>query len=132
MEARRDPALPYVMIFGPLKSGKSTLMNAIAAAYVSEVSSLPAYPSGSRRSAWGADSEKSPLARSWVWTPSTDSTSAPAASTRRLQPGSTTVVPCDSVTSAGPSSRAPGRNSARRNTGSSTTVWVGPRCYPRS
>ena len=34
----------YVLIFGPLKSGKSTLMNAIAAAYVSEVSSLPAYP----------------------------------------------------------------------------------------
>jgi ribosome biogenesis GTPase A len=33
-----------VLIFGPLKSGKSTLMNAIAAAYVSEVSSLPAYP----------------------------------------------------------------------------------------
>ena len=34
----------YVLIFGPLKSGKSTLMNAIAASYVSEVSSLPAYP----------------------------------------------------------------------------------------
>lgn len=34
----------YVLIFGPLKSGKSTLMNAIAGAYVSEVSSLPAYP----------------------------------------------------------------------------------------
>ena len=34
----------YVLIFGPLKSGKSTLMNAIAATYVSEVSSLPAYP----------------------------------------------------------------------------------------
>jgi len=34
----------YVLIFGPLKSGKSTLMNALAAAYVSEVSSLPAYP----------------------------------------------------------------------------------------
>ncbi len=34
----------YVLIFGPLKSGKSTLMNAIAAGYVSEVSSLPAYP----------------------------------------------------------------------------------------
>jgi len=34
----------FVLIFGPLKSGKSTLMNAIAAAYVSEVSSLPAYP----------------------------------------------------------------------------------------
>lgn len=34
----------YVLIFGPLKSGKSTLMNAISASYVSEVSSLPAYP----------------------------------------------------------------------------------------
>ncbi|MEM7261081.1 MAG: GTPase domain-containing protein [Planctomycetota bacterium] len=34
----------YVLIFGPLKSGKSTLMNAITAAYVSEVTSLPAYP----------------------------------------------------------------------------------------
>lgn len=34
----------YLIIFGPLKSGKSTLMNAIAGAYVSEVSSLPAYP----------------------------------------------------------------------------------------
>lgn len=34
----------YLLIFGPLKSGKSTLMNAISAAYVSEVSSLPAYP----------------------------------------------------------------------------------------
>lgn len=34
----------YLVIFGPLKSGKSTLMNAISGAYVSEVSSLPAYP----------------------------------------------------------------------------------------
>ena len=34
----------YVLIFGPLKSGKSTLMNAMCAAYVSEVTSLPAYP----------------------------------------------------------------------------------------
>ena len=34
----------YVLIFGPLKSGKSTMMNAIAGSYVSEVSSLPAYP----------------------------------------------------------------------------------------
>ena len=34
----------YVLIFGPLKSGKSTLMNAISGSYVSEVSSLPAYP----------------------------------------------------------------------------------------
>ncbi len=34
----------YVLIFGPLKSGKSTLMNSLAAAYVSEVTTLPAYP----------------------------------------------------------------------------------------
>jgi len=34
----------YVIIFGPLKSGKSTLMNALSAAYVSEVTTLPAYP----------------------------------------------------------------------------------------
>jgi hypothetical protein len=34
----------YVLIFGPLKSGKSTLMNAISATYVSEVTTLPAYP----------------------------------------------------------------------------------------
>ena len=34
----------YVLLFGPLKSGKSTLMNALAGSYVSEVSSLPAYP----------------------------------------------------------------------------------------
>ncbi len=34
----------YVLIFGPLKSGKSTLMNGIAATYVSEVTALPAYP----------------------------------------------------------------------------------------
>lgn len=34
----------YLVIFGPLKSGKSTLMNAISGAYVSEVTSLPAYP----------------------------------------------------------------------------------------
>ncbi|MEM0965957.1 MAG: dynamin family protein [Verrucomicrobiota bacterium] len=34
----------YLLIFGPLKSGKSTLMNAISGFYVSEVSSLPAYP----------------------------------------------------------------------------------------
>ncbi len=34
----------YVLIFGPLKSGKSTLMNAICASYVSEVTALPAYP----------------------------------------------------------------------------------------
>ena len=34
----------YVLLFGPLKSGKSTLLNAISAGYVSEVTSLPAYP----------------------------------------------------------------------------------------
>jgi hypothetical protein len=34
----------YLLIFGPLKSGKSTLMNAVSGAYVSEVTSLPAYP----------------------------------------------------------------------------------------
>ncbi|HUS90603.1 MAG TPA: dynamin family protein [Phycisphaerae bacterium] len=34
----------YVLIFGPLKSGKSTFMNAVCSAYVSEVTSLPAYP----------------------------------------------------------------------------------------
>ena len=34
----------YVLIFGPLKSGKSTFMNAMCAEYVSEVTSLPAYP----------------------------------------------------------------------------------------
>ncbi|HEX8296544.1 MAG TPA: dynamin family protein [Chthoniobacteraceae bacterium] len=34
----------YLLIFGPLKSGKSTLMNAISGSYVSEVSSLPGYP----------------------------------------------------------------------------------------
>jgi GTPase SAR1 family protein len=34
----------YVLIFGPLKSGKSTFMNAICAKYVSEVTCLPAYP----------------------------------------------------------------------------------------
>jgi len=34
----------YLLIFGPLKSGKSTLMNAISGTYVSEVSCLPTYP----------------------------------------------------------------------------------------
>jgi GTPase SAR1 family protein len=34
----------YVLIFGPLKSGKSTFMNALSSSYVSEVTSLPAYP----------------------------------------------------------------------------------------
>jgi len=34
----------YVLIFGPLKSGRSTLMNALAGTYVSEVTSLPDYP----------------------------------------------------------------------------------------
>ncbi len=36
--------LGYLLIFGPLKSGKSTLMNAISEDYVSEVTSLPGYP----------------------------------------------------------------------------------------
>ncbi len=34
----------FVIIFGPLKSGKSTLMNAMTGEYVSEVTALPAYP----------------------------------------------------------------------------------------
>ncbi len=34
----------YVLIFGPLKSGKSTFMNALCGSYVSQVTSLPAYP----------------------------------------------------------------------------------------
>src|SRR3954447_10867638 len=34
----------YLLIFGPLKSGKSTLVNALSGAYVSEVTSLPGYP----------------------------------------------------------------------------------------
>ncbi|HOD80556.1 MAG: Dynamin family protein [Planctomycetes bacterium ADurb.Bin126] len=34
----------YVLIFGPLKSGKSTFMNSLCSTYVSEVTSLPAYP----------------------------------------------------------------------------------------
>ena len=34
----------YLIIFGPLKSGKSTLMNAISGEYVSEVTAMPAYP----------------------------------------------------------------------------------------
>ncbi|MFP4204060.1 MAG: GTPase domain-containing protein [Opitutales bacterium] len=41
---KADQQHTYLVIFGPLKSGKSTLMNAISGAYVSEVSSLPAYP----------------------------------------------------------------------------------------
>lgn len=39
-----DSQQAYLLIFGPLKSGKSTLMNAISGAYVSEVTSLPGYP----------------------------------------------------------------------------------------
>jgi Arc/MetJ family transcription regulator/GTPase SAR1 family protein len=34
----------YVLIFGPLKSGKSTFMNAMCGSYISEVTALPAYP----------------------------------------------------------------------------------------
>lgn len=44
LSGRLEAQRAYVIIFGPLKSGKSTLMNAICARYVSEVSSLPAYP----------------------------------------------------------------------------------------
>jgi energy-coupling factor transporter ATP-binding protein EcfA2 len=39
-----DSQQAYLLIFGPLKSGKSTLMNAISGTYVSEVTSLPGYP----------------------------------------------------------------------------------------
>jgi hypothetical protein len=39
-----DSQHAYLLIFGPLKSGKSTLMNAISGTYVSEVTSLPGYP----------------------------------------------------------------------------------------
>jgi hypothetical protein len=39
-----DSQQAYLLIFGPLKSGKSTLMNAISRTYVSEVTSLPGYP----------------------------------------------------------------------------------------
>src|SRR5690606_10563081 len=41
-KAASQPA--YVSIFGPLKSGKSTRMNAISGTYVSDITSLPAYP----------------------------------------------------------------------------------------
>lgn len=44
LTAKVDEQHAYVLIFGPLKSGKSTLMNALAKSYVSEVSALPAYP----------------------------------------------------------------------------------------
>lgn len=44
LSAKVDEQHAYVLIFGPLKSGKSTLMNALAKSYVSEVSALPAYP----------------------------------------------------------------------------------------
>jgi hypothetical protein len=44
LSAKVDAQHAYVLIFGPLKSGKSTLMNALAKSYVSEVSALPAYP----------------------------------------------------------------------------------------
>ncbi len=39
-----DGQQSYVACFGPLKSGKSTLLNALAGAWVSEVTALPAYP----------------------------------------------------------------------------------------
>lgn len=44
LEEKIEGQQAYLLIFGPLKSGKSTLMNAISGSYVSEVSSLPAYP----------------------------------------------------------------------------------------
>jgi len=44
LQERVENQQAYLLILGPLKSGKSTLMNAISRAYVSEVSSLPAYP----------------------------------------------------------------------------------------
>lgn len=44
LQERVENQQAYLLILGPLKSGKSTLMNAISATYVSEVSSLPAYP----------------------------------------------------------------------------------------
>jgi ribosome biogenesis GTPase A len=44
LQEKVDNQQAYLLIFGPLKSGKSTLMNAISGTYVSEVSSLPSYP----------------------------------------------------------------------------------------
>jgi len=44
LQERVENQQAYLLILGPLKSGKSTLMNAISGAYVSEVTSLPAYP----------------------------------------------------------------------------------------
>ncbi len=44
LTAKLEDEQAYVVLFGPLKSGKSTLMNAIASTWVSEVSPLPAYP----------------------------------------------------------------------------------------
>jgi len=44
LQERIEDQQAYLVIFGPLKSGKSTLMNAISGTYVSEVSSLPSYP----------------------------------------------------------------------------------------
>ncbi|MBC53486.1 MAG: hypothetical protein CMQ34_06565 [Gammaproteobacteria bacterium] len=44
LRAKVSKQSTFLLIFGPLKSGKSTLMNALSGAYVSEVSSLPAYP----------------------------------------------------------------------------------------
>ncbi|MBT8146521.1 MAG: GTPase domain-containing protein [Gammaproteobacteria bacterium] len=44
LQERVENQQAYLLILGPLKSGKSTLMNAISGTYVSEVSSLPAYP----------------------------------------------------------------------------------------
>ena len=44
LTAKLEDEQAYLVLFGPLKSGKSTLMNAIAGTWVSEVSPLPAYP----------------------------------------------------------------------------------------
>ena len=44
LQERVENQQAYLLILGPLKSGKSTLMNAISGNYVSEVSSLPSYP----------------------------------------------------------------------------------------
>ena len=44
LQERVENQQAYLLILGPLKSGKSTLMNAISGTYVSEVTSLPAYP----------------------------------------------------------------------------------------
>lgn len=44
LHERLEKQQPFLLILGPLKSGKSTLMNAVTGTYVSEVTALPAYP----------------------------------------------------------------------------------------